>query len=77
MRRAPPIQAAAATAAPAAAHVQLRTLHDAPAKGPFLSAHLDVGSGHSVYYEVHGNPSGVPAVVLHGGPGAGCYLNHT
>lgn len=31
--------------------------------------HLDVGDGHTLYYEVHG--SGKPAVVLHGGPGGG------
>lgn len=32
---------------------------------------LDVGGGHSVYWEVRGNPGGAPAVVLHGGPGSG------
>ena len=33
---------------------------------------LEVGDGHSVYWEVCGNPTGKPAVVLHGGPGSGC-----
>ena len=33
---------------------------------------LEVGSGHSLYYEQCGNPDGVPCVFLHGGPGAGC-----
>lgn len=33
---------------------------------------LDVGDGQLVYWEVCGNPDGKPAVVLHGGPGAGC-----
>jgi proline iminopeptidase len=33
---------------------------------------LDVGDGHSLYYDVSGNPEGVPAIFLHGGPGAGC-----
>ena len=33
---------------------------------------LDVGDGHQVYWETCGNPSGKPAVVLHGGPGSGC-----
>lgn len=33
---------------------------------------LDVGEGQRLYYEVRGNPSGTPAVVLHGGPGSGC-----
>lgn len=33
---------------------------------------LDVGAGNAVYWEVCGNPAGVPALVLHGGPGSGC-----
>ena len=33
--------------------------------------YLDVGDGHTMYYEKHGNPEGVPIVVLHGGPGGG------
>ncbi|SEE79861.1 proline iminopeptidase [Rhizobiales bacterium GAS188] len=33
---------------------------------------LDVGDGHRVYWEICGNPSGKPALVLHGGPGSGC-----
>src|SRR5689334_6521125 len=33
---------------------------------------LAVGDGHEIYWEVHGNPDGKPAVVLHGGPGSGC-----
>ena len=32
---------------------------------------LDVGQGHTMYYETHGNPKGKPVVVLHGGPGGG------
>lgn len=32
---------------------------------------LDVGQGHTMYYETHGNPRGRPVVVLHGGPGGG------
>ena len=32
---------------------------------------LDVGDGHSVYWEVCGNPDGQPAIYLHGGPGSG------
>ena len=32
---------------------------------------LDVGKGHSMYYETHGNPEGKPIVILHGGPGGG------
>jgi len=33
---------------------------------------LDVGDGHTIYIEECGNPNGVPVIVLHGGPGAGC-----
>ena len=39
---------------------------------PYDSGMLDVGDGHQLYYEQCGNPEGVPAVFLHGGPGAGC-----
>ena len=31
---------------------------------------LDVGGGHRIYWEESGNPDGIPAVFLHGGPGA-------
>lgn len=43
-----------------------------PGIEPYDSGLLDVGDGHSMYYEQCGNPTGVPAVFLHGGPGAGC-----
>ena len=36
-----------------------------------LEGHLDVGDGHSLAYDVSGNPDGVPCVFLHGGPGGG------
>ncbi|KAI1853168.1 hypothetical protein JX265_011449 [Neoarthrinium moseri] len=35
------------------------------------SGHLKVSSVHSVYWEECGNPSGVPIIYLHGGPGGG------
>lgn len=38
---------------------------------PHEAGHLDVGDGQQVYFEVAGNPAGVPVVVLHGGPGSG------
>jgi proline iminopeptidase len=38
---------------------------------PYASGMLDVGDGHSVYWECCGNPDGRPAVYLHGGPGSG------
>jgi len=43
-----------------------------PAIEPYESGMLDVGDGHRVYWECCGNPSGRPALVLHGGPGSGC-----
>lgn len=39
---------------------------------PYGRGHLDVGDGHRLYYELAGNPQGLPVVYLHGGPGAGC-----
>jgi proline iminopeptidase len=35
------------------------------------SGFLEVGHGHRVYYEQAGRPDGIPAVLLHGGPGSG------
>ncbi|MBL8644910.1 MAG: prolyl aminopeptidase [Rhodospirillaceae bacterium] len=32
---------------------------------------MDVGDGHKLYWEQSGNPTGVPVIFLHGGPGAG------
>lgn len=37
---------------------------------------LAVSSGHQVYWEMAGNPDGIPALVLHGGPGSGCGSAH-
>lgn len=42
-----------------------------PPIAPYEKAMVDVGDGHSLYYEVSGNPDGVAVVFLHGGPGAG------
>jgi proline iminopeptidase len=39
---------------------------------PFERGMLDVGDGQQVYWEVCGDPTAKPAVVLHGGPGSGC-----
>jgi len=38
---------------------------------PYETGFLDVGDGHSVYYERVGTPGARPAVFLHGGPGGG------
>lgn len=44
-----------------------RTLY--PAFEPYDKGFLKVSDVHTLYYEQSGNPSGKPAVVLHGGPG--------
>lgn len=38
---------------------------------PHRHGWLDVGEGHSIYWEECGNPEGKPAVAFHGGPGSG------
>ena len=51
-----------------------RTLY--PPFAPYRSGHLDVGDGHSLYWELSGNPDGKPVVFLHGGPGGGASPDH-
>jgi proline iminopeptidase len=41
-----------------------------PAIEPYRKGWLDVGGDHRVYYEESGNPSGFPALFVHGGPGS-------
>lgn len=43
----------------------LRTLY--PPIEPYETGMLDVGDGHTVYYERVGTPGAKPAVFLHGG----------
>lgn len=42
-----------------------------PALEPYRTGMLDVGDGHTVYFEECGNPQGEPALLVHGGPGGG------
>ncbi|MEA3053249.1 MAG: proline iminopeptidase [Sphingomonadales bacterium] len=51
-----------------------RTLY--PPIEPFDTGRLDVGDGHSLYWERCGTPGAKPVVFLHGGPGAGCGPAH-
>jgi proline iminopeptidase len=51
-----------------------RTLY--PDFQPYETGHLDVGDGHSLYWELSGNPNGKPVVFLHGGPGGGSSPEH-
>jgi proline iminopeptidase len=39
---------------------------------PFDTGYLKVSDIHEIYYELCGNPDGIPVFVIHGGPGAGC-----
>lgn len=39
---------------------------------PYAAEMLPVGDGHALYVEQCGRQSGVPIVVVHGGPGSGC-----
>ncbi|MBP7075213.1 MAG: prolyl aminopeptidase [Rhabdochlamydiaceae bacterium] len=43
-----------------------------PITQPREEGYLKVSDIHNLYYAVYGNPNGIPVVVLHGGPGAGC-----
>lgn len=48
----------------------MRTLY--PAIEPFATGELAVSDRHTLYFEQCGSPDGIPAVMLHGGPGGGC-----
>jgi len=43
---------------------------------PYTRHRVAVDQYHSLYVEECGNPRGIPAVFLHGGPGAGCEPGH-
>ena len=43
---------------------------------PYQTGMLEVGDGHSLYWELCGNPDGKPVVFLHGGPGGGSGPDH-
>lgn len=51
-----------------------RTLY--PEIEPYETGMLDVGEGHSLYFERVGTPGAKPAVFLHGGPGGGMSPSH-
>ena len=48
----------------------MRTLY--PAIEPYVRHTLDVEQPHRIYIEECGNPGGIPALFVHGGPGGGC-----
>ena len=43
-----------------------------PVSDPFAVGRLRVSALHEIAFRQHGNPEGIPAVYLHGGPGGGC-----
>ena len=47
-----------------------------PEIAPYISHQLPVDDLHTLYIEEVGNPQGIPALFLHGGPGAGCESYH-
>lgn len=47
-----------------------------PEIGPFETGYLPLTEGHVMYWEQVGNPRGMPALFLHGGPGAGAGAVH-
>jgi len=44
-----------------------------PAIKPYKTGYLKVSEIHEIFYQLGGNPGGKAVMVLHGGPGAGCY----
>ena len=54
---------------PSAAVIQTLLYPDLPALRSFM---LPAGAGHVLQVEEWGQPDGIPALVLHGGPGSGC-----
>jgi proline iminopeptidase len=47
-----------------------------PSIEPYRTGRLPVDDLHTIYWEECGNPTGVPVLFLHGGPGAGCSPEH-
>jgi proline iminopeptidase len=48
----------------------MKTLY--PEIRPYHTEMLPVGDNHELYLELSGTPGGIPVLVIHGGPGAGC-----
>ena len=54
--------------------MEIRVLY--PPIEPYRSGLLDVGDGQQIWWEECGNPRGLPVLVVHGGPGGGCFPDH-
>lgn len=48
------------------------SLETYPVTTPYDCGYLQVSDIHTIYYAQFGNPDGLPVIVVHGGPGAGC-----
>ena len=69
---APPTQPIASTMPqPAPAATLPDRLRAYPAIEPYETGTLNVGDGHTIFYEQCGNPNGAPVLLVHGGPGGG------
>jgi proline iminopeptidase len=44
-----------------------------PELKPYQTDYLKVSELHHIFYQLAGNPEGKPVMVIHGGPGGGCY----
>lgn len=67
---------AAHSAHPPAAQRRQPLLDLFPPITPYSSGFLAVDNIHNIYWEVSGNPDGVPILLIHGGPGAGATPTH-
>lgn len=79
MQASPPTTSASGADVNSAGHESTASTSSAtlyPPIEPFETGFLDTGDGHRVYWERCGNPQGIPAVFLHGGPGDGCSPDH-
>ena len=44
-----------------------------PKSEPYRTGYLRVSPRHEIFFQLGGTPQGMPVMVLHGGPGAGCW----
>ncbi|MGS0536881.1 alpha/beta fold hydrolase [Pseudoalteromonas sp. SaAl2] len=47
-----------------------------PSITPYHDFHLSVGEGHQLHVQEYGEPSGLPVVICHGGPGLGLHSDN-
>jgi len=45
-------------------------------RGVYKKGYFPVSGKHELYYELYGNPKGIPIIFVHGGPGAGFTPKH-